>query len=115
MKGSHGTRNHRPGPVVELLYIDECPNRNATRRLVMDVLQEEHIEIRLVEVCVRALEDAVRHRFIGSPSVRINGEDIEQENNERVYNLGCRVYRHDGTHSGVPPKALIQAAVRRVK
>jgi hypothetical protein len=80
----------------------------------MEVLKEEHIEIPLVEVCVHTPEDAVRHRFIGSPSVRVNGEDIEQQHVDRVYSLACRVYRHDGGFSGVPPKALIQAAVRKL-
>jgi hypothetical protein len=81
----------------------------------MEILQEEHIEIPLVEVCVHTPEDAVRHRFIGSPSVRVNGEDIEQHHGDQACNLACRVYCHDGGFTGVPPKSLIQAAVRRLR
>lgn len=77
----------------------------------MEILEEEHIDVPLIEVCVRTAEEAARYRFIGSPSVRVNGEDIEHQHEDVSYTLACRLYRHENGFSGVPPKALIRGAV----
>ncbi|HSH00769.1 MAG TPA: hypothetical protein VLB27_11990 [candidate division Zixibacteria bacterium] len=56
-------------------------------------------------------------RFIGSPSVRINGHDLEEDSDDE-YSLRCRLYRSDDGLSGVPPgervvKRLEEAMSRR--
>ena len=54
-------------------------------------------------------ENAVPFKFLGSPTVRINGVDIEPSARSRTdFGMMCRRYE-DG--SGVPPKDLIRAAV----
>jgi hypothetical protein len=103
--------SRRQGSRIELLFTEECPHREETRRLITEILEEEHLDIPLFEVCVRTAEEAARHRFIGSPSVRVNGEDIEHRHKDVPYTLACRLYRHEDRFSGVPPKALIRAAV----
>ena len=62
---------------VEILYFDGCPNHHGARELVQQVSSELGVapEIRMVEVA--DLEAAERLRFLGSPSVRVDGCDVE--------------------------------------
>jgi hypothetical protein len=67
-------------------------------------------DVRAVEVTGR--EDAQERRFLGSPTVRVGGRDIEPDAHERTeYGFGCRVYRTGGEPSGVPDAELIRAAL----
>ena len=53
-------------------------------------------------------DDAVAQKFLGSPSVRIDGRDLEIEENEQTqYTMRCRIYRDCDEQSGVPSKDLI--------
>jgi hypothetical protein len=56
---------------------------------------------------------AQRERFLGSPTVRINGRDVEPEAERRTdYGLKCRLYRASTGLSGQPREELLQAALR---
>jgi hypothetical protein len=88
-----------PPQNVELLYFEGCPNHEAARELVERVAAEEGIEINVKRISVTSPEEAERLRFLGSPSVRVNGRDVEPGAAKRAdYTLSCRVYR---TISGV--------------
>lgn len=78
---------------------------------VLDATELE-ADVQLVEV--RDFEEAASMRFLGSPTIRIDDEDIEPEARLRTdYGFMCRTYRdEDGTTTGVPPLALIADAVR---
>ena len=53
-------------------------------------------------------------RFLGSPSVRVNGRDVEPEaNTRRDFGLQCRVYRVGAAFDRAPPVTLIVAALAR--
>jgi hypothetical protein len=94
--------------MIELLYFEGCPNHRPTLSLTHEVLGELGLEVELREVEVRTPEDAERLRFLGSPSVRVDGKDIEPGAERRTdYALSCRVYG-DG---GLPPKELLIAAL----
>ena len=68
------------------------------------------IELREVET----LELAERLRFLGSPSVHIDGEDVDPSAGERIeYGLMCRVYSGSVGVSGTPPIAMVRAAIQR--
>lgn len=61
----------------------------------------------LIEVCSEA--DAMRLRFLGSPTVRVNGRDVEPGAVARTdYALSCRMYGR----TGVPSREWIKAALR---
>jgi hypothetical protein len=63
----------------------------------------------LREVAVATGAEAERLRFPGSPTVRVDGADIEPSSAGRGgYALGCRLYGG----SGVPPRELVAAALR---
>lgn len=95
---------------VDVLHLDGCPNVEPTaarvRAIAADLLG---VSIDLHFVRVGSIEDAVRERFLGSPTVRVNGTDIEPASWGRSdFGLSCRVY--DG--SGIPPNALIIGALK---
>ena len=95
--------------IVEVLYFDGCPHHAATMDAVRQLAVELAIEAEIREVEVRGDEDAQRLRFLGSPTIRVNGADIEPSAHERAdYALCCRLYGG----SGVPSRDLLAAALR---
>lgn len=101
-------------PTVEILYFDGCPNHQAARELVERIAAEEGIvpALRLVEV--PSIDEAEAQRFLGSPSIRVNGHDVEPEADERdTFVLACRVYRTPSGLSGRPAEEWVRAALHR--
>jgi hypothetical protein len=99
---------------IELLYFDGCPKwenaRDELRAVVRDMGLAERANVRLVRVDDEA--HARRLEFAGSPTIRVNGRDIEPESDEpREFGLQCRVYRVDGRLRGFPPRDLIRASL----
>ena len=93
---------------VEVLFFDGCPNHEPTVRLARDVVAVLGLSAEVREVAVNEPEDAETLRFLGSPSVRVNGRDIEPGAEDRSgFALSCRRYGA----SGVPPREWIVAAL----
>jgi hypothetical protein len=101
---------------IELLYFDGCPSHERLRprleRLLREAGVSDPIELRRVE----SPEAAAAERFLGSPSLRIDGQDVEPGADGRSdFGLKCRLYRSNGGTSGLPPDAWIGAALERAK
>jgi hypothetical protein len=72
------------------------------------VLREERCCGEVRETLVQDVETAQRLKFLGSPTVRVNGIDIEPAaQSQTEFGLMCRRYA-----GGVPSNELIRAAVR---
>jgi hypothetical protein len=98
---------------IEMLFWEGCPSHPEALELLQDVLRERGIEepIELREVFT--LEDAVEHRFPGSPTIRIDGRDVDPAGATDPPALTCRVYRlPDGRPSPVPSRQQLEEAVR---
>lgn len=94
---------------LEVLHFDGCPNFEPTLKLVRDVVATLDLPLKILEVEVTGVEEAVALRFIGSPSVRVDGLDIEPGARGRSdYSLSCRLYGS----GGVPPRELVLAALQ---
>jgi len=100
-------------PRIELLYFDGCPNHQDAHALLMEVLREENIQTPIIRRKVETPESAAREHFLGSPSIRANGTDIDPSGDTRQYSLRCRVYQHNGKLSGVPDKEMIRNALKQ--
>ena len=97
--------------MIQILYFDGCPNHEPTVDLTRAVVGELGIEAEIREIRVETPEAATQYRFLGSPTVRVNGEDIDPEARARTdFALSCRMYK--GT--GIPSKDLLVAALRKV-
>ncbi len=95
---------------VEILYFEGCPHHSPTVELVKEVLTECGLPAVPEQIEVRDAIEAERLCFPGSPTVRVDGEDIEAGvQDRREYALSCRMY---GT-AGVPPRELLLTAFRR--
>ena len=99
-------------PRVEILYFEGCPNHAATRDGVERIASDLGIAIELLPVNVETADAAVRLRFLGSPTVRVNGHDIEPGSDERKdFARACRVYRTDAGLRGQPDEAWVREAL----
>jgi hypothetical protein len=93
---------------IEVLYFEDCPNHLPTVLQINRVLREERCSAEVREILVPDVETAQRVKFLGSPTVRVNGIDIETAAQGRMeFGLMCRRYT-----GGVPSDELIRAAVR---
>ena len=98
---------------IEILYFDECPNHGPTVERVKEALRQEGRTAQLVEVNVRDEATAQAMRFLGSPTVQIDGMDIEATaRSSKDFGVMCRTYGDSGNRAGIPPINLIRAALR---
>lgn len=99
---------------VDILYFEGCPNSDTalanTRQAL--ALAGTVADVRMLEV--RDTNDAIERRFLGSPTVQIDGEDAEIEARQRSdYGFMCRTYRDaSGSVAGAPPVDLLTQAIR---
>ena len=99
-------------PRVEILYFEDCPNHEPARALVERIARQLRIEpeIRLIEVGDVAAAAALR--FLGSPTVRVNGRDVEPGAEERRdFAFSCRIYRGDRGVAEQPDESWVRAAL----
>ena len=94
---------------VEVLYFEGCPNLAPVKEMVRRILEREKIQAEVRAVEVGDVDTAQTLRFLGSPSVRVNGVDIEpgRENDPPFY--GCRTYTVEGKTTGAPPVEWLAA------
>lgn len=99
-------------PRVEILYFEGCPNHEAARELVEHAAEELSIQPRLELIRVADAEAAAELRFLGSPTVRVDGRDVEPGAEERrEFVFSCRVYRSERGFAGQPDEAWIRSAL----
>lgn len=96
---------------VEIFYVNGCPNRESTVKLVAEALQGLGIAGEVVELPVNDSASASALRFLGSPTVHINGVDVEPSARASdQFGLMCRTYPDGPRRAGVPAKHLIRQA-----
>jgi mercuric ion transport protein len=97
---------------VQLLTFPDCPNADAAREFLRRVLASSGIRGPIQEVNTTAPETAEHLRGWGSPTILINGVDIEGLHSPGT--ASCRVYRDsDGALRGIPSEAIILDAMKR--
>ncbi len=74
-------------------------------------MTQENLEAEIHMVLVEDNESAAREKFLGSPSFRIDGQDLWLENRSS-YNLGCRVYATDQGYKGYPSVEMLREKIR---
>ena len=95
--------------MIEIFYFEGCPHHVETVALTRRVVAESGVQAEIREVPISSEAEVIRMKFLGSPSVRVNGIDIEPEARERTaFAMSCRLYGN----SGVPPKALLVEALQ---
>lgn len=98
---------------VEILYFSGCPNHVRTAQVVRDGLAQENVRAEVEEIEVRTPEQAEALGFLGSPSVRVDGVDVEPEaRGVKTFGFGCRTYVEEGRRVGAPPAEMVRDAIR---
>jgi len=96
---------------VELLAVEDCPHLEQARRDLESVLRTSIIEVPIQVVFVSTIDEAEFLDFRGSPTIRVNGEDVVPEPDLPVA-LGCRMYRdEEGRVVGSPPLPRIKVVI----
>ena len=98
---------------IELLFFDGCPSHERLLPLVRELAAGTGRELVLRRIDTP--EQAERERFLGSPTVRVDGSDVDPGARERTdYGLKCRIYRSEELgQSPLPPAEWIRAALER--
>jgi hypothetical protein len=100
---------------VELLWWEGCPSSEGAHELVRRLMAEAGMNpdsLRSIEVATK--DTAEREGFVGSPTVRVDGRDIQPPEDPEPPGLTCRVYRlRDGRISPLPDPADIKEALAR--
>ena len=99
---------------VQVLAFEGCPNVDEALSNVRKAAEQEGIDASISQIEVDTPELAASSKFLGSPTVRVNGIDIEPGANLRTeYGLMCRTYRLGAEIMGAPPVTMIREAIRR--
>jgi hypothetical protein len=102
------------GPLVEIFYFDGCPNHHPAISLVERISRELGIDPQVRLVNVPDQQAAQRLRFLGSPTIRIGGVDVDPQTAERDdYALSCRIFRTEAGVSGQPDARWVREALLR--
>lgn len=97
---------------IEVLYFEGCPNHEALLPRLDELLDQAAVttHVGLVEVPDDAA--AQRERFLGSPTLRVDGRDVEPGADARSdFGLKCRLYRTPNGLGGLPSDEWISAAL----
>jgi hypothetical protein len=100
-------------PRVELLFWDGCPSHPQALADLREAMAEAGLDPDTILVREVDTDDAAaRERFVGSPTIRIDGEDIQPPPGDEPVALACRVYRtRDGRYSPVPDPHDVREAL----
>ncbi|MEQ8201110.1 MAG: DUF2703 domain-containing protein [Syntrophomonadaceae bacterium] len=115
--------------VIDLLFLDlsvctRCQGTDSTLEdalaEVSGVLEATGVEVKLNKINVDTPELAEKHHFMSSPTIRINGQDIQMDVKETLCEscgdlcgdqVDCRVWVYQGHEYPVPPKGMIIEAI----
>ena len=101
---------------IQLFYFDGCPSYEQALANVKDALRAEGLAETVETVPVLSDTDAQAKRFLGSPTIRIDGIDLEgADADSRGYGYGCRVYESGGQRVGWPSVAQVRQSLQTAR
>lgn len=101
---------------IELLYFDGCPSHAAFLPRLRELLAQARVDAPIAERRVQSDADARRERFLGSPTLRVDGVDVDPDAGERTdFGLKCRLYRSADGLSGAPRDQWVLDALHRAR
>ena len=99
---------------IELLFWNGCPSYPEAHALLDEVLLERGIDAEVVMREVFTDEEAQELRFPGSPTIRIDGRDVDPQGENARPALTCRIYHLPGGRvSPIPSRDQIEEAIFR--
>ena len=97
---------------IEILSVPGCPSRARALDLVRQALSAMNVRAEILEILVEDNHEAARLSFSGSPTIRINGRDVEPLSTPTAaFALQCRLYLNP-ENPGVPRRESVIRAIR---
>lgn len=99
---------------IEILARTDCPSRGMAIAVVEKVVAETGVPAEIEVVDMASELEAQMHCFLGSPTVRVEGRDVDQNLNghkPKEFTLDDRVYRTDRGLAGWPDERWVREAV----
>lgn len=98
---------------ITFLYFEGCPSYEAALERLRQVIAEEGVQAEIHIIRVETDEQAQRLRFTGSPTILVNGQDIDPLPSDAYPALTCRAYQlEDGRISPLPSADMIRGALQ---
>lgn len=101
--------------MIELLVASPCDLLKEVHQELQVALHELGINEKIIIREVRNYPEARKIAFIGSPTIRIDGKDIDPENTTFYSEKACRTYFFAGKTFKFPPKEMIKDAIIRIR
>ena len=96
---------------ISILYCEGCPNWYSALEDVKEVIAEYYVDAVIEAVQVTSQDQAEELEFLGSPTVRVDGMDVEPDLIESGFSLDYRTYWLEDDPLSRPPKEWIAAAI----
>ena len=94
---------------IQVFYFDDCPNYEPAVALVRRTAEEIGVDADIELVYIDSPESAHANRFLGSPTIHVEGIDIDPAARDRKdFGVSCRRY----SSSGVPSREMIVDALK---
>lgn len=100
---------------IRLLYLEGCPNAEPAYQQLKECLDQENVNESIVRTQISDEAEAARFHFLGSPSIQIDGEDIESLRQGDSAFFGCRIYDAASNQPGVPSREMMIAAIHHAR
>ena len=101
---------------IEFLYFEGCPHHPPALSLLKHILEQEDAKHPIEMINVDSEDYAREIRFLGSPSIRINGKDLEETGaTSPDYGIKCRIYNGTEGPTGMPPEVLLRKSIALAK
>ena len=98
---------------VEILTIADCPNALRAREVVAEAVTALRLsDVTVSEQLIATEEAAAQVAFAGSPTVLVDGIDLEPAVTP-TGNLACRIYENRAGMAGYPSVELVLVALMR--
>jgi hypothetical protein len=99
---------------IELLYFDGCPGHEAFLPRLRELLAQAGVGAPVLERRVESDDAAQQEQFLGSPTVRIDGVDVDPGAALRAdYGVKCRLYATPDGLRGTPADEWVLGALTR--
>ena len=97
---------------IEFQYYADCPSHEQALSRLRETLSEYDIDTNIEVREIKTQSEAEESKFIGSPTILINGKDIQPYPENTPYALTCRAYYlENGRVSPMPSQHMIREAL----
>jgi hypothetical protein len=102
-------------PRIELLWWEGCPSWPDALEMLREAARAQGLDPEVIEMREVASDaEAKEQRFAGSPTIRVDGEELQAPSPEEPFGLTCRVYRRrDGRVSPTPDPDDVRELLRK--